>query len=172
MRIARQKGAFAIELSIVLVVLMSIYLFMTDISHKLLVQSQLDRISFALVNVLKERTRYYADRDNLSEQDRDDMHAIASRMLNIDASQLAIRIEALHNQSAYESFTSERFDSLGCSAQLLSNKTALVPTENGTVYSLYQVTLCEQRDSWYDNFWGRDATDTFTITSTSVVAGR
>ncbi|GAL29176.1 hypothetical protein JCM19239_2767 [Vibrio variabilis] len=31
---------------------------MTDISHKILVRAQLDRTSFALVNILKERTRF------------------------------------------------------------------------------------------------------------------
>lgn len=168
----KQKGAFAIELALVLIVFLGIYLFMTDISHKLLVRAQLDRASFALVNILKERTRFYGERETLSNSDRDDMVALASRMLNSSSNDVAIRIEALHDSALVDSYTSDKYTVLGCQAATIDSKTNLVPVENGEVYSLYQVTLCEQRDSWFANFWGDSDTPTFTLTSSSVVPGR
>ena len=167
-----QQGAFVIELVIVLIIFVGIYLFMTDISHKLLVRAQLDRTSFALVNILKERTRFYGGVTSLSASDQSDMTALANRMLNKNASNLAIKIEALHNKETVETFTSAPYDSLGCQAVAISEKSALAPVEDGTIYSLYQVSLCDQKDSWFANFWGNSGTPTFTITSSSVVAGR
>ncbi|MGF1747820.1 MULTISPECIES: tight adherence pilus pseudopilin TadF [Vibrio] len=167
-----QKGAFAIELTMVLIVFLGIYLFMTDISHKLLVRSQLDRVSFALVNILKERTRFYGGVATLNDSDRDDMQALAYRMLGKEESDLAIKIEALHNKTSVDVYTSAPYEALGCQATDISEKGALAPVEEGTIYSLYQVTLCDQADSWFANFWGNSGTPTFTITSSSVVAGR
>ncbi|MGR5501276.1 tight adherence pilus pseudopilin TadF [Vibrio sp. DNB22_10_4] len=167
-----QRGAFAIELTIVLVIFLGIYLFMTDISHKILVRAQLDRTSFALANILKERTRFYGERQTLNDNDRDDMVALASRLLERDSNAVAIKIEALHDSLTMEAYTSDRFNTLGCQSTDINQKTNLVPVEDGKIYSLYQVTLCEQRDSWFANFWGDSGTPTFTLTSSSVVPGR
>ncbi|MFS1412602.1 membrane associated secretion system protein [Vibrio sp. 10N.286.49.C2] len=170
--IQSQQGAFAIELMIVLLIFAGIYLFMTDISHKLLVRAQLDRTSFALVNILKERTRFYGGVSSLSDSDQTDMRQLAYRMLDKDETNLAIKIEALHNKSTVDVFTSAPFEAMGCQAVDISEKGALAPIEDGTIYSLYQVSLCDQKESWFANFWGDSGTPTFTITSSSVVAGR
>lgn len=171
-RTRRQKGAFAVELAIVLIVLLGIYLFMTDISHKILVRAQLDRTSFALANILKERTRFYGERQTLNDNDRDDMVALASRLLGRDSNAVAIKIEALHDSLTMETYTSDQFNSLGCQSIDINQKTNLVPVEDGETYSLYQVTLCDQRDSWFANFWDDSGTPTYTLTSSSVVPGR
>ncbi|MCG9658685.1 membrane associated secretion system protein [Vibrio mediterranei] len=167
-----QRGTFIIELFFVVIVLIGIFLFMTDLSHKLLVRAQLDRASFALVNILKERARFYNDRLVLNDGDRDDMHTLASRMLNTSEEDIAIRIEALHNTTTVDSYTSVQYGALGCQSTSIDQKPELVPTEDETVYSLYQVSLCEQRRSWFARFWGNNGSPTMTITSSSVVAGR
>ncbi|MDF5295458.1 tight adherence pilus pseudopilin TadF, partial [Vibrio parahaemolyticus] len=51
---SRQKGSFAIELFFVLIAIVTIFYFMTDLSDKLMTRAKLDRSSFALVNILKE----------------------------------------------------------------------------------------------------------------------
>ncbi|AYV19975.1 MULTISPECIES: tight adherence pilus pseudopilin TadF [Vibrio] len=167
-----QRGTFIIELTLVVIVLIGIFLFTTDISHKLLVRAQLDRASFALANILKERARFYNDRLVLSDGDRDDMHALASRMLDTAEADIAIKIEALHNTATVDSYTSVQYGAMGCETTSIDQKSDLVPTEDETVYSLYQVSLCEQRDSWFARFWGNTGSPTLTITSSSVVAGR
>ncbi|TOP05434.1 membrane associated secretion system protein, partial [Vibrio parahaemolyticus] len=75
------------ELVFVLVALWGVYLFSADLSYQLLVRAKLDRSSFSLVNVIKERTRYF-EGDVLSgknlaltNNDLEDFAEIASRML-------------------------------------------------------------------------------------------
>ncbi|MFA0439116.1 membrane associated secretion system protein [Vibrio sp. 10N.286.49.C2] len=174
---AMQQGSFAIELAFVLVGLCMIFLFSTDLSHKLLVRAKLDRSSFALVNVLKERTRYFSD-DNgdvldfaVTAQDLTNMSIVASRMLNVEQSQIAIQIESLVNERSVMSLSSQRFEQLKCGGEKFENYKDLVPVEDGVSHPLYRVTLCEQHDSWFESFTnGGDPT--ITVTSNSIMPGR
>lgn len=170
--LTRQKGVFAIELFIVLVALIVVFYFMTDLSHKLLSRAQLDRGSFALANVLKERTRYYDERFTLNASDESDMKTLAARLFDTTPSSIAIKIEALHDKSTLNAFESDEYRNLGCNANSLANKADLAPVENGNIFSLYQVTLCQEENSWFARFWGNNASPTMTITSSSVVVGR
>ncbi|WP_406707658.1 tight adherence pilus pseudopilin TadF [Vibrio methylphosphonaticus] len=171
-----QQGSFAIELAFVLVGLCMIFLFSTDLSHKLLVRAKLDRSSFALVNVLKERTRYFSD-DNgdvldfdVTTQDLTNMSIVASRMLNIDQSQVAIQIESLVN-GVETHLPSQRFGQLACSGGGIEDYTDLVPVEDGVSHPLYRVTLCEEHDSWFESFTN-GGNPKITIASSSVMPGR
>ncbi|MGV2987189.1 tight adherence pilus pseudopilin TadF [Vibrio sp. E150_011] len=172
-----QQGSFAIELAFVLVGLCMIFLFSTDLSHKLLVRAKLDRSSFALVNVLKERTRYFSD-DNgdvldfaVTAQDLTNMSIVASRMLNVEQSQIAIQIESLVNGETVTRLASQRFGQLTCSGDVIENHKDLVPVEDGVSHPLYRVMLCEQHDSWFESFTnGGDPT--ITVASSSIMPGR
>ena len=169
---SRQKGVFAIELFFVLIALISIFYFMTDISDKLLARAQLDRGSFALANILKERSRYYDERLPLNASDEMDMQTLASRLLDTTPGSVAIKIEALHNKTTLNAFESNEYKNLGCEAAGLDTKSELAPVENGVIFSLYQVTLCQQENSWFTQLWGNSGASTMTITSSSVVVGR
>ncbi|AYO18907.1 membrane associated secretion system protein [Vibrio owensii] len=168
----RQTGAFAIELAFVLVGLIMIFYFMTDLSHKLLVRADLDRTSFSLANILKERTRYYDERFELNANDASDMTTLAARLMNTTANSVAIKIEALHDRAVLNEFTSDEYTNLSCSAPSITTRSDLAPVENGNIFSLYQVTLCEENDSWFAQVWGDSSSPTITITSSSVVIGR
>ncbi|MGF1686543.1 membrane associated secretion system protein [Photobacterium japonica] len=179
-RLSRQRGAFAIELVFVLFALCAIFLFTTDLTHKLLLRSQLDRTSFALVNILKERIRYYSvvedgeriARYTLNQADSRDMQILAARMLNVPHDDVAIKLEALINNVPQPAFTSAQFDQWHCQPTTpISRLTDLSPVDGGKIFPLYQVTLCSQAESWFLPFLGeRDASAT--ITSSSVIAGR
>nr|WP_301333986.1 tight adherence pilus pseudopilin TadF [Vibrio agarivorans] len=170
----RERGAFTVELALVLIVMIVIFYFMTDVSHKLLVRAKLDRASFALVNVLKERTRYFDESFTLTANDESEMRLIASRLLDADVDGVAIRVEALHNGTSADTnlFESEEFNNLGCNVPLLSTKENLVPVENGVPFSLYQVTLCENSSSWFARLLGIANLSEMTIASSSVMVGR
>ncbi len=169
-----QRGAFTIELALILFVVIAIFYFMSDVSHKLLVRAKLDRVSFALVNVLKERTRYYEENVILTGDDRDEMVIIAARLLNTAPESVALRVEAMHDGSAanIDSFESDQFNNLGCNVPLISSKEALVPVENGISFPLYQVSLCESNSSWFARLLGIANLSEITISSSSVMVGR
>lgn len=170
-----QKGSFTVELSFVLVGLCLIYLFSTDLSHKLLMQSALDRTSFALVNILKERTRYYQGdiqkNTNLDveEQQRLDMQKLAARLLNQDVDSVMINIQSLVGEVVSES---ETLQTDNCTAPEIYSEgyKELVPVEEGLVYPLYSVTVCETYPSWFGVF--ANSSETLTLSSTSVMPGR
>lgn len=169
---SRQKGAFAIELFFVLIAIVTIFYFMTDLSDKLMTRAKLDRSSFALVNILKERTRYYDERVNLNAIDTSHMQILAARLLGTSPDSIAIKIEALHNKTVWEQFVSTEYENLGCNAVALNEKADLVPVENSVVFPLYQVTLCQKETSWFATLWGNSGGSTMTISSSSVVVGR
>ncbi len=84
----RQKGSFMVELVFILTALWGVYLFAADLSYQLLLRAKLDRSSFALVNVIKERSRYFEGDvlggKNLAvtNADLEDLSKVASRMLD------------------------------------------------------------------------------------------
>ncbi|WP_234493854.1 tight adherence pilus pseudopilin TadF [Vibrio maritimus] len=176
-KMKKQKGVFAIELGFILFALCAIFLFATDISHKLLVRAKLDRTSFALVNILKERYRYFdgsvVNKLNLdvTETELLEMRKVAARLLNTTEDEVAIKIESLVDAQFTTTFTSAKFDSLGCSVGSISSEAGLAPTESGTIYPLYRVSVCEEHDSWFDPFVG-GSTEDIAVTSSSVMPGR
>lgn len=174
----QQSGSFTVELALVLVVLCLIYLFSTDLSHKLLMQSALDRTSFALVNILKERTRYYdgdiQDGKNLIVQDQQlqDMQKLAARLLGQDADSVMINIQSLTQGELKGDAESDAVQSVNCNVPDIDSQTFkdLVPIEDGVKYPLYSVTVCETYPSWFGAFIS--STETLTLSSTSVMPGR
>ncbi|MFH0273454.1 tight adherence pilus pseudopilin TadF [Vibrio jasicida] len=173
-----QKGAFTIELVFVLVALWGVYLFAADLSYQLLVRAKLDRSSFALVNVIKERTRYF-DADvlagkNLSvtNTDLEDLTQVASRMLDTTPDNVAIKIESLTNKANVAAFTSSKFNKLGCETDSILAHADLAPVEKGIVYPLYRVSVCEEQSSWFKPFFNGGTGTTVKIGSSSIMSGR
>ncbi|ARR47651.1 tight adherence pilus pseudopilin TadF [Vibrio campbellii] len=173
-----QKGSFMIELVFVLTALWGVYLFGADLSHQLFVRAKLDRSSFALVNVIKERTRYF-DADvlagkNLSVTNADlkDLAEVAGRMLDMPPEDVAIRIESLTNKTNLAVFTSSKFKSLNCKTESIRSYAELAPVENAVVFPLYRVSLCEEQTSWFKPFFNGGKSTTVAITSSSIMPGR
>lgn len=173
-----QTGSFTVELALVLMVLCLIYLFSTDLSHKLLMQSALDRTSFALVNILKERTRYYdgdvQDGVNLdvNQIQLEGMQKLASRLLGQEADSVMINIQSLTNGMSKGDVKSDALQTVNCTVPEIDSETFknLVPVEDGVIYPLYSVTVCETYPSWFGVF--TSSSETLTLSSTSVMPGR
>lgn len=173
----KQQGTFAIELAFVLVCLCAIYLFSTDLSYQLLLRAKLDRSSFALVNILKERSRYF-DGDitkghniSVSSAELSDFKIVASRMLAMPVDKVALRIESLDGQAIPVEYSTEEFKLLNCETDDIIDYAHLAPIDKETVYPLYRVTLCEQHDSWFSSFV-IGAKPSSTIVSSSIIPGR
>ncbi|WP_053062528.1 tight adherence pilus pseudopilin TadF [Photobacterium aquae] len=176
----KQHGAMVVEFALVLFMLCALFVFVSDLSHQLLVRSQLDRASFSLVNILKERTRYYGSmvdgkpvpRFELSQRDISDMQRLAGRLLDTPVDDVAISIEAIVDNDIQPAFTSAAFRRLGCVpvSSMVSNRD-LVPVENGKAYPLYRVTLCSPVSSWFAPFMGMKRKNP-TVVSSSIMPGR
>lgn len=175
---SRQQGTFTIELLFVLIALWGIYLFAADLSNQLLTRAKLDRSSFALVNIIKERSRYF-DGDVLAGQNVSvtrkelrDMVKVASRMLNTPVNNVAIKIESLTNNNNVAEFSSSKFRSLNCQTDSIIDHADLAPVDKGIVYPLYRVSLCEEESSWFQPFFNSGTSTTVKITSSSIMPGR
>ena len=174
----RQQGSFTVELLFILVALWGVYLFGADLSHQLLVRAKLDRSSFALVNVIKERTRYF-DADVLAGQnlpvtdsELEDMAKVASRMLNTPVDNVAIKIESLTNKVNVAEFSTSKYRSLNCKTDSILEHADLAPIEKGVVYPLYRISLCEEQSSWFKPFFNSGTSTTVKIGSSSIMPGR
>ncbi len=168
----KQKGVFAIEMSFVMFFLAALLFFTGDIAYKLFNRVNLDRVSYSLVNIVKERTRFYHKRFELNQKDLSDIQKLASELLN-DHNQFGLRVESLingkiqiFNNTADNSSACLGFDSLNN-----RKRSELVPVNlKSKPFPLYQVTLCYEVDNWFDRFMGKNKTSY--LHSSSVIAGR
>lgn len=170
--IKKQRGVFVVELGLILMAILGIYMFMTDLSHRQLARAQLDRTTFAVANILRDRIRFHDNNHSLSITDQTNMLAVAGRMLGISTDSVALRIEALRNGDSIDSFSSPRFEELNCQSIPLDQKVDMVPVELGNTYPIYQVTICEEIDTWFYDFMGENSEARVAVTSSSVVPGR
>ncbi|WP_035415954.1 tight adherence pilus pseudopilin TadF [Ferrimonas kyonanensis] len=167
-----QRGAFAIEMAFVLAFLAMLFLFSTDLSQQLLNRTRLDRVSYSLVNVVKERTRFYAGREPVSQQDFDQLTQIAARLLARESVELSdsfgIALQSLVDGQPVR-FSKSYLDALPClPEQDIQALTELVPENDaGKRYPLYQVTLCLNSQAWFDKAAGDHL-----LASSSTMVGR
>lgn len=167
-----QQGAFAIEMTIVLMGLAALLMFGADLSQQVLSRAKLDRMSYSLVTLVKERQRFYQGREALSQADFNQVDQIAARLLgkqsNEQRGQFGITVQSLI-EGRQTSYTRSLGDNTPCQPKHnLTALTELVPTnDEGTGVPLYQVTVCVTSESWFDRTLGDHL-----ISSTSVMPGR
>ncbi|MCL1145361.1 hypothetical protein L2747_04930 [Shewanella marinintestina] len=171
----KQSGAFTIELAFVLLFTSALLAFTGDIAFQLLNRVNLDRVNFSLVNILKERTRFFDGNLIVTSTDVDDLDVLAARLLGYaqtsETAPYGMRVEWLVNDR-YSSINKGIGGGTPCSAgDSLKDRTSLVPHSSADKhFPLYQVTLCLNTDSWFNQFWGDDTSHY--IHSSSVMPGR
>lgn len=77
----KQKGAFVVEFAILSLVLGALFLFSIDVTIKLSIKGKLDRLSFSVASLAKERTQLYGGSFNLTQAQADQLFIIASNSL-------------------------------------------------------------------------------------------
>ena len=173
--ISRQRGVFVIEMALLLFFIAALLLFTGDIAMQLFKRVDLDRTSYALVNIVRDRTRFYDGRWLLSQQDTSDMSKLAGRLLRGNG-QFGLRVESLRN-GHYQVFNrpSSNGGVMCTNINPLNSASAaaLVPvTKTGKSFALYQVTLCAEVDDWFNKFMKNNSGNTSLLQSNSVVVGR
>ncbi len=172
---SKQDGVFTIELAFVLLFTSALLVFTGDIAFQLLSRVSLDRVSYSLVNVLKERTRFYDDHLSMTSAEVNELDTLAARLLGYaqtsETAPYGMRVEWMVDER-YSFFDRGIEGGAPCIPDdSLKNRAHLAPkTSSDKRFPLYQVTLCLKADSWFNQFLGKGAQHY--IHSSSVMPGR
>lgn len=161
-----RRGAVAVEFVFIALVLLTLIAFLADLVLREATLGKLDRVSYSVAGILRERIQLYNGREMLQQQDVDDARKLAEKMLKdmhatADLTDLSIQVEELHFDSprftgddtkkvtSYQRWQSGAASS--CSApQPLNQLTQLTPKGSyGRWVPLYQLTVCLPTISWF-----------------------
>ena len=172
-----QRGNFTIEFALVGVIFSLLLVFSGDVIIKLSVKGKLDRLSFSLVNVLKERTQLFDEDYQITSSEAKSINEIARNslrrtLMTYDNERFGVLVEELTfadiaTPNILKSFSFEG----GCVvAKTLAELDHLsVITSWDRQASLYRVTVCYETDNWSGELLGEEFT---TVSSSSVIIGR
>ncbi|NLS13788.1 ATP-binding protein [Vibrio sp. SM6] len=172
---SNQRGTFAIEFALLGVAFSTMLLLAADTVVKLSIQGKLDRLSYSLVNVVKERTQLYGKDDHTLTTDLAlELHNFAHHSLTrtldtyqpeLFGSQIEVLVfDGTGNPIADEPFTHGH----ECSnPQVISDYEHLsMVTSWGRKAVLYRVSLCYDVQNWvFNNDWVQ-------LSSASIMMGR
>jgi len=155
----KQEGVFVIELAFVLLFISMLLVFVGDIALQLLTRGNLDRASYSLVNVLKERTHFYGTNNKVTDTDVNNLYTLAARLLPKDAV-YGIRVEWMESlgDDDYTYMTPGKLNGAEGETCLFDESAIdslnIVPKKSseGKSFSLYKVTLCVKVESWFYRF--------------------
>ena len=174
----KQGGNFSVEFAIVGLFFGLMLVFSGDVIIKLSVKGKLDRLSFSLVNVLKERTQLYGEDYKIKPAEATSLQTIAEHSLGrtlgtFDNSKFGILVEELTFSAigAANPLNPFPLGSQSCEVSKTLAELAYlsVVTSWNRQASLYRVTLCYETDNWAGSLLGTDFT---TVSSSSVMIGR
>lgn len=175
---SKQQGTFSIEFAMVAVFFSLLIAFSGDVIIKLSLKGKLDRLSYSLVNVLKERTQLYDTDYQLTSTEVDDIDTIAQHSLQrtfgrFEPSHYGLLVEELSFKQVGEANPAIYESRGGVECRIKQTIDGLesmtVVTNRGREMPLYRVTVCYQTDNWIGDILGREFTH---VMSDSVVIGR
>nr|WP_159063831.1 tight adherence pilus pseudopilin TadF [Thaumasiovibrio occultus] len=177
----RQRGTFTVELALVAGVMIFVLAFTTDVVVNQSIKGKLDRMSYSLVNVLKERTQLYSNDDVVDDLEIDQLYDIARDSLQrtmgqFDNALLGMYVEQqkfTNDDQPIEPQVGVHLFSRGANClppdTLRSQSDLSVVTTFDRRAILYKVTLCYQGNNWFGSLMGDDYGR---IRSYSVMLGR
>jgi len=174
----KQRGTFSVELAIVGIFFSLLLAFSGDVIIKLSVKGKLDRLSYSLVNVVKERTQLYDANYQLTAKEVDDIDTLAQRSLQrtfgaFEADNYGLLVEELSFEEVDKPnpIIAESRGGMTCQVgQSIRDLEYLTVVSNrGREMPLYRVTLCYQTSNWIGDLLGKKFTN---VMSDSVVIGR
>ncbi|MFA1562326.1 tight adherence pilus pseudopilin TadF [Aliivibrio fischeri] len=174
----RVKGNFTVEFAVVGLGLSLIFIFSADVITRLSIKGKLDRLSYSLVNVLKERTQLYNDDYVLTKSDASMIHNIGENSLR--------RMQGSYNNNKFGSIIEElSFSSIGnpnsrkyyefggyacsLSKEIDDFESLSVVTTWTRQATLYRVTLCYNSDNMFGDVINKKYSD---VNSSSLIIGR
>ncbi|CAM3035727.1 MULTISPECIES: tight adherence pilus pseudopilin TadF [Moritella] len=173
----KQKGNFTVEFAIVGVAFSFLIIFSADVIVKLSLKGKLDRLSYSVANILKERTQFYNDSYTLSEAETSTLNTIAKQSMrrtsqNFDGKRWGMHIEALQFNSRDESVVvsfPEGTQPITPSIGMDSLRNLAVMTSWGRRASIYRVTMVYRTENWFGALIGEEFN---TVSSSAIMIGR
>lgn len=178
----KQRGNFTVEFSIVGVFLSLLIVFTGDLIMKLSMKGKLERLSYSIASVIKERTQlfeeeeYAVDDDQAKEAYQIVVNSLNRSMGHFDQDDFGFDLKVrqrsyygLGNQlievSNWNSATTLGIG-LACPG-VTPGVDLLFQTSWGRSATLYQVTLCYRSTNWFGSLFGKDyslvAANAFTL---------
>ncbi|CNK44817.1 putative tight adherance operon protein [Yersinia mollaretii] len=166
--ILNRRGAVIVEfVFVVFIITLLIKVLITVATHQSTV-GKLDRISYSIAGIVRERERLYGNNNPLSPAQYKELKELASKMLldpRFQNTDLEISIERLNFRSAaglkvIDVNNSPVYSTGGCQpTRPLREMMELSPYSNsGQWIPLYQVTLCLPTAPWYNTLFSRGGT--------------
>lgn len=168
-----RRAAVSVEFVLISLMLILFIVFLSDLMLRQATIGKLDRVSYSVASVLRERIQLFDARETLNQQDVDLAARLAARMLkdmhnDIDLSRLQLTVEELHfadplrlndtrkQVKRYRSWHSGSAEQ--CKPpQPLNQLTQLTPRGSyGRWVPLYQVTVCLPNISWFTRLTSRE----------------
>ncbi|MFH0290798.1 tight adherence pilus pseudopilin TadF [Vibrio owensii] len=174
---SKHQGTFSVEFGLLVAVFSLMLIFTADMVVKLSVQGKLDRLSYSLVNVIKERTQLYG-KDNffIDEGIVSDVYAIALSSLkrtmgSFEENKIGGEFELLHFAPDGKADVTKINMGTGCvlSSSIEQQQDLSMVTSWGRRATLYKVTLCYETDNWSGKLLDKEFS---TIQSSSIMMGR
>lgn len=186
---ADRRGSVAVEFVLISVFLLTFIIFFADLVIQQSTQGAMDRLSYSMAGILRERTQLYNEDERVSQQDVDQLLRLAVKTLGDmhiagDASALQMDVQEIHYQSLEEGTNDISDDAY--TVHLLSNneggqcqpdfplehyRTTLAPVGSyQRTVPIIQVTVCLPTTSWFSRLLSLGKTPL--ISSNSIVMVR
>lgn len=169
---SRQAGAFTVEAVFGITVLMTMMLFLADLSNLVLAKTQASRVSYSLATATKERLRFFDGRQAVTNNDFSLINAIAADLLTKQApvkqDGYGLVIESF-TDTGIQSFSKSFNSGQTCEPEVpITSLNHLRPVrEDGVIFPIYQVTVCLKLDGLFQLL-----PTLRSISSSSVLPGR
>ena len=173
-KINKQAGVFSIEMAFVLIGMCAALYFCFDLGYQQIRKSQLERVSYSLVSVLKERTLFYQKKEQVSTEEVNDLHLLAVRLLNIkNNSQVSVVVDQRIQGQPSTQIRSTISQVISCKPhQMLSDKFDITLEKTGKKAPVYQVTVCQQIPAWFESVISGEAKNSRILQVQSTFIGR
>jgi len=151
-----QTGVFSIEMAFVLLGMCGSLCFCFDLGYQQIRKSQLERISYSLVSVLKERALFFDKRESANSNDVRKLHTIGTKLLGAKKEDVAV---VINQRVAGQKGTHLKYPaSLSCAPKQKLSKSFDVTLEKSGKYApVYQVTVCQRIPAWFERIIGEEA---------------
>ena len=175
-RLSKCRGVFSIEFAIILFTMCGLMFFFTDIGMQIVNKAQLDRVSYSLVTVIKDRKKI-GFQPWVTNQDCQAVKEIADRLMGQD---VGVAVHAVASPVTVAGIRAPVVPSScaigpACQAEPINDEVILlkkdayasIPRKTDT----YKVTVCNATPSAFSQFMS-GVSDQFAQQSSSVMIGR
>lgn len=183
-----RRGSVAVEFTVISVFLLIFMVFLADLVIKQAMVGKLDRISYSIAGVVRERIQLYHSDETVVLEQVGDIHKLAARMLkdmdpSANTSKFTVRVEQVSFMPRTDLTNDTKYPKIGTHfivgnddgcfpVKELSEQIDLSPRGSyGRWVPLYQVTVCVPLPSWYSRF-AKLANASPLIRSSSIVMAR